>query len=462
MAITLPSFTRAGLPNAPTAGDLARVTDSVQGAWIADGTTLSSWFSLIGEVVNVRDFGATGDGTTDDRSAIQQAINAASGTVYVPPGTYACSGEITLKPQLTILGAGYLNSIIKFTGATRGFVYAPVQLTEAQIRLSGLRIMGTVASALELVYVKNATNLYFDQLNIRDTSRVCLYAEQCHVTFMNQLRIENASLYGIHLKSTANVWSILGCDFQGNAISSVAALYIEACGFGGVRDSNFEGSTAVAHAIRLNAAADVEIAANFMEFYSDSAIDFRGGASNRIRIALNHIHSSQVAGLVDASSSMLTHEGLIVEQNRFNGVNGSNCFNPGATTSYAYRMNFRGFTGTDVIGFTESEVEKVPGPIRQKEARLLNEGIISGSTPSVHNLQYVEVQNGSPVTMTNLTGGARDQLLILRFEDNNTTVQSGGAILLAGKVNKTFAALDTLTLLNVNGATWVEVCRSIN
>ena len=65
-AVTIPSFTKAGLPAAPAAGDLARVTDSVQGVWLADGTIANSWFSLLGEAVNVRDFGAKGDGVTND------------------------------------------------------------------------------------------------------------------------------------------------------------------------------------------------------------------------------------------------------------------------------------------------------------------------------------------------------------------------------------------------------------
>jgi polygalacturonase len=44
---------------------------------------------------NVRDFGAVGDGITNDTKAIQRAIDA-GGTVYIPKGTYIC-GTLWLK-----------------------------------------------------------------------------------------------------------------------------------------------------------------------------------------------------------------------------------------------------------------------------------------------------------------------------------------------------------------------------
>jgi polygalacturonase len=47
-------------------------------------------------VLNVRAFGAVGDGVTDDRASIQQAIHAVSvaggGVVYLPPGSWRLGG----------------------------------------------------------------------------------------------------------------------------------------------------------------------------------------------------------------------------------------------------------------------------------------------------------------------------------------------------------------------------------
>ena len=49
-------------------------------------------------VANVRDFGATGDGSTDDREAIQHAIDFSS-VVYFPPGTYVVEKRDTVLPN---------------------------------------------------------------------------------------------------------------------------------------------------------------------------------------------------------------------------------------------------------------------------------------------------------------------------------------------------------------------------
>lgn len=66
------------------------------------------------EVVSVRDFGAVGDGTTDDTAAFQAAEAAAptGGTIFVPAGTYRV-GDWAPTKQLTLRGAGQGATILK-------------------------------------------------------------------------------------------------------------------------------------------------------------------------------------------------------------------------------------------------------------------------------------------------------------------------------------------------------------
>src|SRR5262249_51553665 len=74
-------------------------------------------------------FGAAGDGVTDDTAAINAAITAAGAagtTIFFPPGTYICSGALTLGGSTGIIlqgsggrsGGAATASILRYTPST--------------------------------------------------------------------------------------------------------------------------------------------------------------------------------------------------------------------------------------------------------------------------------------------------------------------------------------------------------
>ena len=77
------------------------------------------------KVVNVMDFGAKGDGLTDDTLAIQKAIDSIKpkstatishprgGIVFFPSGTYIVTNTIILPAQVILKGEGMINTIIR-------------------------------------------------------------------------------------------------------------------------------------------------------------------------------------------------------------------------------------------------------------------------------------------------------------------------------------------------------------
>jgi hypothetical protein len=77
---------------------------------VAEASAPSDWY-------NVKvDYNAKGDGSTDDTTAISNAISAANtaggGIVYFPPGTYI-TGQQTLYSNVYLVGAGVGASILK-------------------------------------------------------------------------------------------------------------------------------------------------------------------------------------------------------------------------------------------------------------------------------------------------------------------------------------------------------------
>jgi hypothetical protein len=82
---------------------------------VATGSTTSRKLKdRFADTVNVKDFGAVGDGVTDDTSAIQAALNYAAnndkGAVFVPSGVYRCSSGIIVHAGVDLFSNGNTQS----------------------------------------------------------------------------------------------------------------------------------------------------------------------------------------------------------------------------------------------------------------------------------------------------------------------------------------------------------------
>ena len=72
-----------------------------------DQSSYDYWSGQYG-VVNVKDFGAVGDGVHDDAQAIQAAVNATplGGILVIPPGTFYLGSTVNVPNPISIVGAG--------------------------------------------------------------------------------------------------------------------------------------------------------------------------------------------------------------------------------------------------------------------------------------------------------------------------------------------------------------------
>jgi len=159
-----------------------------------DGRTVTDMPTYVANnaVFNVKDYGAAGDGSTPDASAIQAAIDAAAAlstptvfgaTVYFPPGTYAVSTPLTVSEGVVLRGAGSRAS--RITSSYAGFVFEigttsvnlaygcgvqdmSLQMTHANG--SAIHAFGTAQFFMTNVYIEgassgNAVGLYVDGSN---------------------------------------------------------------------------------------------------------------------------------------------------------------------------------------------------------------------------------------------------------------------------------------------------------
>lgn len=103
-----------------------------------NGDVFTLTFSPAGDagtkaVISAFDFDAVGDGTSDDTTALQNAINAAQSTgrpLFIPVGTYKTTTGLIVTAPIYIFGAGPYKSIIRPTSGTNGINISPAILSK--------------------------------------------------------------------------------------------------------------------------------------------------------------------------------------------------------------------------------------------------------------------------------------------------------------------------------------------
>ena len=163
----------------------ATVGNDARFSFLAAGSaTTRTLQNKLRDIVSVKDFGAVGDGTTDDTAAINTAIDAAlagSGNLYFPAGVYAMSSALdttadqaqiplkTMTRDLNILGdqatirctrLSEVVYMIYFFTAGFDFSMSGITFDQNQKAWVGLRVeqnTGTSGTALNIVTIDNCT-----------------------------------------------------------------------------------------------------------------------------------------------------------------------------------------------------------------------------------------------------------------------------------------------------------------
>jgi hypothetical protein len=101
----------------------------------AAGATLQSVQTKLEQYISVKDFGAVGDGVTDDTAAVQAAIDSGEPIVF-PAGSYAC-GPLT---QSTNFQRFYADGFVKIQKNANGVLFTS---TGNYVQFEGIQFIGT-------------------------------------------------------------------------------------------------------------------------------------------------------------------------------------------------------------------------------------------------------------------------------------------------------------------------------
>lgn len=209
----------------------------------ASSSSSLTWF-------NVLDYGAVGDGTTNDQSAINSAIaalnTATRGVLYFPGGyTFKTTGALTTITAAALVmgdGAGSFDgaaavSQITCTSSTAVlFTFTGKYATIRDLYLlsnSGGTPSAGAAILTDSSYLEQKVDCF--NLHIRGFYDAIDRKVGAQDVFKNIL-ITAPVRYGIRIRNTVNGdagdWSIIGCNFYSDVYHATAAIRIESSGGG--------------------------------------------------------------------------------------------------------------------------------------------------------------------------------------------------------------------------------------
>ncbi len=157
--------------------DLALGYSTAAATSAEEAATSALSFVNCGRGISVLDYGATGDGSTDDTTAIQDAIDALAttgGLIWFPAGTYVVSSTLTIYtnhimlagegPQATVIECNFADGNILAIGSTTTNVYqgrvTGITFTSSVAKIGGAAIKVTNAHQIYLDYVQFYQNMY--------------------------------------------------------------------------------------------------------------------------------------------------------------------------------------------------------------------------------------------------------------------------------------------------------------
>lgn len=279
-----------------TATNASLVTYTPPGA----GAVTTTVQSKLRQYVSVKDFGATGNGSTSDTTAIQTAINSGY-AIYFPKGSYLVTAELTIPSGMKIFGDGDATIVSTIASAplTYNRIFAATTAV-SNIHIQGLKFQTAQNAFRAFTFEKQVTNLKIIDNECQGCGLV-LTLEGAVNAWIEKNYIHSPTTEGTFNDYARTIQ--ISCGFTGNGSSNVNINNNTILGswthgievFGGdvmaslepTNPKNVNGVTVSGNIVKATAAnttsagaiwfsqvADVTVTNNVCEAYWDVGIDF--------------------------------------------------------------------------------------------------------------------------------------------------------------------------------------------
>ena len=186
------------------------------------------------EVASVKDFGAVGDGVTNDGPAINRALyelfcretnSEVRRSLYFPAGTYKTQETLLIPPYAKLFGEGMDSSIIKLDNDPTSTISDYIARTTDSLQQTGLNIGTNSAIAPQHVEISSLT---FETAEITDL----FFVESCEQVHFDAVGFKGPLVANPDLTSATD--SIACVRTEGTAVNVPKNVTFDKCAFEGM------------------------------------------------------------------------------------------------------------------------------------------------------------------------------------------------------------------------------------
>jgi len=343
----------SSLPLSELDANFTFVSDSTNLSFLQSGTGAVSRTVQAKErdIVSVKDFGAVGDGTTDDTAAIQAAITANyNKCIYFPAGTYKVTSSLTVTGAIFFRGDGRDQSIISWTSTTLDVISVA---SATAVHFQGLQFSGpasaTAGAIITLAHSSSGVNYFssfqdctfsrgYDQ--IKTVSAAAWTIRNCYFSAW----VRRAITVNSANTPDAGDSAVYGNWFA-NGIAGSVAIYQVSSGGLKVTGNKFNGLGNYAYQMQLASAAVTSIlifTGNSIENHTTAAMKFDtdGGGASFTQVVITGNQFALSPYFIDMSTASAFLTKVVITGNSFAlNASGTYAINMGAVTQYEIAGN---------------------------------------------------------------------------------------------------------------------------
>jgi hypothetical protein len=294
---------------------------------------------------NVMSFGATGDGTTDDTSAIQAAINAGN-QIYFPAGTYIVN-QLAISNVSNYILWGYDAILKKKAGSvtwTRIFeINSSNGLKILGLTLDGNKpnVAGSPEQGCGSIYATNVSDFLFKDLMIRNSYYGVSNLKNCHYGDIVDCTFDDIDVGILGMDAANSYINIENCTFSNGTSEGVSfGIFapITPADFSkyGYHDhimiANCRFINKNANCIQLRNVRNVFISNNYIERNDTTkttiGIGIDPDAVTGVSIVPDNIviQSNQIKGMLYEGIKVFGGTNIVIKDNIFDGINSYNIY----------------------------------------------------------------------------------------------------------------------------------------